>query len=148
VAIGRLAKRFPESRLILVSTAILAASLLAWALASSVLVLLILAIPLAFASGVLNTVINSSLTKSVYPEEVGGALGVSASVESLTRVIGPVAGAFLLDVLAPWAPGVLGALIMVWLVNYVWRRIVTNPDPPLPGRGEEVPGGVALQAEV
>jgi DHA1 family tetracycline resistance protein-like MFS transporter len=148
VAIGRLAKRFPESRLILVSTAILAASLLAWAIASSVLVLLVVAIPLAFASGVLNTVINSSITKSVYPEEVGGALGVSASIESLTRVIGPIAGAFLLDVLAPWAPGVLGALIMVWLVSYVWRRIVTNPDPPLPGRGEEANATMPAQAEL
>jgi DHA1 family tetracycline resistance protein-like MFS transporter len=148
VAIGRLAKRFPESRLILVSTAILAASLLAWAIASSVLVLLVVAIPLAFASGVLNTVINSSITKSVYPEEVGGALGLSASIESLTRVIGPIAGAFLLDVLAPWAPGVLGALIMVWLVSYVWRRIVTNPDPPLPGRGEEAIPTMPAQAEL
>ena len=148
VAIGWLAKRFPESHLILVSTAVLAASLLGWALASNLVVLLILAVPLAFASGVLNTVINSSITKSVYPEEVGGALGVSASIESLTRVIGPVAGAFLLDVLAPWAPGVLGALIMVWLLSYVWRRIVTNPDPPLPGRGEELPNGVAVRAEL
>jgi DHA1 family tetracycline resistance protein-like MFS transporter len=148
VAIGRLAKRFPESRLILFSTAILAVSLFGWALVPSVPVLLIIAIPLAFASGVLNTVINSSITKSVYPEEVGGALGVSASVESLTRVIGPVSGAFLLDVLAPWAPGVLGALIMVWLVSFVWRRIVTNPDPPLPGRGEEVNAAVPAQAEL
>ena len=139
VAIGRLAKRFPESRLILVATAILAVSLLAWAFTPSVLVLLIVAVPLAFASGVLNTVINSSITKSVYPEEVGGALGVSTSIESLTRIIGPVAGAFLLDVLGPWAPGVLGALIMAWLVSYVWRRIVANPDPPLPGWGEESP---------
>jgi DHA1 family tetracycline resistance protein-like MFS transporter len=147
VAIGRLAKRFRESRLILASTAILAASLFAWAIASSVLVLLVVAIPLAFASGVLNTIINSSISKSVYPEEVGGALGVSASVESLTRVIGPVAGAFLLDMLAPWAPGVLGALIMVWLVSYVWRRIVTNPDPPLPERGEEAHAAVAAQTE-
>jgi DHA1 family tetracycline resistance protein-like MFS transporter len=95
----------------------------------------------------LNTVINSSITKSVYPEEVGGALGVSASIESLTRVIGPVAGAFLLDVLAPWAPGVLGALIMAWLVGYVWRRLVANPDPPLPGRDGEEPEGVVLQVE-
>ena len=134
VAIGPLTKKFPENRLILVSVGILAVTLVGWALTPNVSVLLIVLAPLAFASGVLNTVINSSITKSVYPEEVGGALGISASIESLTRVIGPVAGAFLLDVLGPWAPGVVGALILIWLVYYVWRRIIVNPDPPLPSR--------------
>jgi DHA1 family tetracycline resistance protein-like MFS transporter len=96
--------------------------------------------------GVLNTVINGSITKSVYPEEVGGALGVSASIESLTCVIGPVAGAFLLDHLGPWAPGVVGAVIMAWLITFVWRRLIVNPDPPLPPRGDELTTQQPVQA--
>ena len=147
VAIGRLAKRFPESRLILVSVAVLAVTLLAWAVTPSVLVLLIVLAPLSFASGVLNTVINSAITKSVYPEEIGGALGVSASIESLTRVVGPVAGGILLDYLGPWAPGVAGAIVMAWLVTFVWQRIILNPDPPLPKRGAEPVPGVSAPAE-
>jgi DHA1 family tetracycline resistance protein-like MFS transporter len=143
LAIGRLAKRYPESRLILVATTILAVSLVAWALTPSVPILLVVAVPLAFASGVLNTVINSAITKSVHAEEVGGALGVSTSIESLTRVLGPVAGATLLDVLGPWAPGVFGSVIMVWLVSYVWRRIVVSPDPPMAGRGEKASATMA-----
>ena len=103
--------------------------------------------PLAFASGVLNTVINSSITKSVYPEEVGGALGVAASVESLTRVIGPAAGGLLLGALGTWAPGVIGAVIMAWVVIYVWRRLIVNPDPPLPGRGDNAPAQGSVQAQ-
>jgi DHA1 family tetracycline resistance protein-like MFS transporter len=138
VAIGRLTKRFPENRLILGAVIVLAFSLLAWAFTPNVLLLLVVLAPLAFASGVLNTVINSSITKSVYPEEVGGALGVAASVESFTRVIGPAAGGFLLGALGTWAPGIIGAVIMAWVVSYVWRRLIVNPDPPLPGRGEEV----------
>jgi DHA1 family tetracycline resistance protein-like MFS transporter len=147
VAIGRLTKRFREGYLILSSVAVLAASLLAWAFTPNVLVLLIVLAPLSFAVGVLNTVINSAITKSVYPEEVGGALGVSASVESLTRVLGPVAGALLLDYLGPWAPGVLGSVIMAWLVTFVWRRIVVNPDAPLPGRGQKAVTQEAVQAD-
>jgi DHA1 family tetracycline resistance protein-like MFS transporter len=143
VAIGRLTKRYPENRLMLVSVAILAITLLAWGFTPNVLLLLVVLAPLAFASGVLNTVINSEITKSVYAEEVGGALGISASIESLTRVIGPAAGGFLLGALGPWAPGVIGAAIMAWLVSYVWRRMIVNPDPPLPGRGEE---GVIAEA--
>ncbi len=137
VAIGRLAKRFPENHLILAAVALLAVSLLAWALAPNVLLLLIVLAPVALAAGVLNTIINSAITKSVYAEEVGGALGLATSIESLTRVIGPPLGGFLLGVLGPWAPGVVGAGLMAWLVSFVWRRLIVNPDPPLPQRPDE-----------
>jgi DHA1 family tetracycline resistance protein-like MFS transporter len=151
VAIGRLTKRFPENRLILASVLVLAVALLAWAFAPSVPVLLVVLAPLSFASGVLNTVINSAITKSVYPEEVGGALGVAASIESLTRVIGPAAGGFVLGALGTWAPGLMGAVIMAWLVSFVWRRLIVNPDPPLPRREGEVsrrePAPVQPQSE-
>lgn len=143
VAIGRLTKRFPENRLILASVAILTVSLLAWAFTPNVPLLLVVLAPVAFASGVLNTVINSAITKSVYPEEVGGALGVAASIESLSRVVGPAAGGFLLGVLGTWAPGVIGAVILAWLAGYVWRRLIVNPDPPLPSRGESTAPDVA-----
>jgi DHA1 family tetracycline resistance protein-like MFS transporter len=135
VAIGRLTKRFPENRLIFGAVILLSVSLLGWAFAPNVAVLLIVLAPVAFAAGILNTVINSAITKSVYPEEVGGALGVTTSIESLTRVIGPAAGGFVLGALGTWAPGVIGALIMAWLISYVWRRLIASPDPPLPRRG-------------
>jgi DHA1 family tetracycline resistance protein-like MFS transporter len=146
VAIGRLTKRFPENRLIFGAVIVLAFSLLAWAFAPNLLLLLLVLAPLSFAAGVLNTVINSSITKSVYPEEVGGALGVASSIESLTRVIGPAAGGFLLGALGSWAPGVAGAIIIAGVVVYVWRRLIVNPDPPLPVRGDKAPGQGAVQA--
>jgi DHA1 family tetracycline resistance protein-like MFS transporter len=139
VAIGRLAKRFAESRLILGAVGLLAVSLLGWAFAPNVPVLLLVLAPVALAAGVLNT-------KSVYPEEVGGALGLAASIESLTRVIGPTAGGLLLGALGPWAPGVVSAALMVWLVSFVWRRLVMNPDPPLPLRSHETAAEEAAQA--
>jgi DHA1 family tetracycline resistance protein-like MFS transporter len=146
VAIGRLTKRYPESRLIFGAVIVLALSLLGWALTPNIWLLLVVLAPLSFASGVLNTVLNSSITKSVYPEEVGGALGVSSSVESLTRVIGPAAGGFLLGALGTWAPGAIGAVIMAGLIAYVWRRLIVNPDPPLPTRGDKAPAEWAVQA--
>jgi DHA1 family tetracycline resistance protein-like MFS transporter len=147
VAIGRLTKRYPENRLIFGAVIVLAFSLLGWALAPNVWLLLVVLAPLSFASGVLNTVISSSITKSVYPEEVGGALGVASSVESLTRVIGPAAGGLLLGALGTWAPGVVGAVIMAGVVIYVWRRLIVNPDPPLPVRGDSTPAEGAVQAQ-
>jgi DHA1 family tetracycline resistance protein-like MFS transporter len=147
LAIGRLTKRYPENRLIFVSVIVLAFSLLGWAFTPNIWLLLVVLAPLSFAAGILNTVINSSITKSVYPEEVGGALGVSSSVESLTRVIGPAAGGFLLGALGTWAPGAIGAVIMAGLVAYVWRRLIVNPDPPLPSRSDRVPTDGAVQTQ-
>jgi DHA1 family tetracycline resistance protein-like MFS transporter len=132
--IGWLASRFNEYRLVFLATLIMTVSLFAWAVAPNLLFVLVILAPLAFAAGILNTLLNSTLSKAVYPEEVGGALGLSASLESLTRVISPAAGGFLLGSLGPWAPGLAGGLIMIWTVNYAWRRLVRKPDPPLPPR--------------
>lgn len=145
VAIGRLSKRFPENRLIFGSVVVLAVSLLAWAFTPNVPLLLIVLAPLSFASGILNTVINSAITKSVYAEEIGGALGVSASIESFSRVVGPAAGGFLLDQMGTWAPGVIGAALMAWVVVFAWRRLIVNPDPPLPRRGSDEAGPEAAR---
>ena len=133
-AVGRLTARFSERRIIFVSSGVMALALLAWAFVPNVLTLLVVLAPMAFAGGTLNTVLSSALTKSVYPEEIGGTLGLAASVESLTRVIAPSAGGFLLEFIGTWAPGIFGALLMTWVVSFVWRRIVVNPDPPLPAR--------------
>jgi DHA1 family tetracycline resistance protein-like MFS transporter len=134
-AIGWLTAHFDDSRLILLATTVMTLSLLAWAFAPNLLILLVVLAPLSFATGILNTVINSAITKSVYPEEVGGTLGLSASIESLSRVIAPSAGGFVLQNLGTWAPGVFSGLIMLWVVTFVWRRLIVNPDPPLPERG-------------
>jgi DHA1 family tetracycline resistance protein-like MFS transporter len=134
VAIGRLTDRFSEYSLILSAVTTMAGALLAWALTPNVPVLLVVLIPIAVSSGILNTVINSALTKVVYFEEVGGALGLSAALESATRALSPVIGGLLLDHLGPGAPGVAGALIMTWVVAFTLQRLIRNPDPPLPRR--------------
>ncbi len=138
-AVGWLSKRFSEKNLILVSTITMAISLLAWAFTPNVITLLIIMAPLAFAGGTLGTIINSALTKSVYPEEVGGTLGLAASLESGTRVIAPSIGGLLLGQVGTWAPGVVSAIIMVWVSSFVWRKLFVNPDPPLPQRNQPLP---------
>lgn len=132
--VGWLASRFDENRLIFLTTVIMGISLFAWALAPSVAALLVILAPLAFAAGILNTLLNSTLSKAVYTEEVGGTLGLSASLESLTRVISPSFGGYLLGSIGAWAPGIAGGAIMIWTVSYAWRRMVRKPDPPLPPR--------------
>ncbi len=122
--IGILTRRFQESWLIITGLWLMAFSLLAWAFAGNVWILLVIMIPLALSGGVLNTVIQSSLSKSVSIEEVGGILGIAASLEAFTRVIAPSVGGLLLDSFGRWAPGVFSALLMVWAISYAYRRII------------------------
>ncbi len=126
VAIGQLTKRFDERHLIIVSSVVMTFALVAWALTPSVIILLIVLIPLAFSGGIMNTVVNSALTKVVRVEEVGGILGLSAALESATRVLSPTVGGILMEFLGTWAPGIAGAIITAWLSTFIWRKI-TNP---------------------
>jgi DHA1 family tetracycline resistance protein-like MFS transporter len=136
--IGRLTRRWSDKQLLFAGTIGLSLSLLAWAFTPSVWFLLLVLIPIAVSGGILGVVSNSALTKSVYPEETGGALGLSAALDSLARVVAPIAGGFLIDRLGTPAPGMLGAAIMGGLIIFVWRRILPVPDQacPVPAEGD------------
>lgn len=125
--VGRLSQRFRDDLLIFAGVGIMALSLLGWALTPSVMVLLIVLAPTAFAGGVLNTVLSSALTKAVEPQEIGGILGLSTSIESATRVIAPTLGGLLLEQYGAWSPGVFGATLLAGLFLYVWRKIFNHP---------------------
>jgi len=124
VLIGRLTKRFRENWLIITGLWVMAMALLAWAFTTKLWVLLLVILPLALAGGVLNTVLQSAISKSVHRDEVGGILGIAGSLEALTRVIGPSVGGLLLQSLGIWAPGVFSAVIMGWAVTFAYRRII------------------------
>jgi DHA1 family tetracycline resistance protein-like MFS transporter len=125
--VGRITKRVREDILIAISVIVMAFGLLGWALAPSVLFLLVIMAPTAVAGGLLNTILTSTLTKAVEPQEVGGIIGISTSIESLTRVIAPILGGYLLVALGAWAPGLLGAIILGGLSLYVWNKIYNHP---------------------
>jgi DHA1 family tetracycline resistance protein-like MFS transporter len=62
-------------------------------------------------------------------------LGISASLESTTRVIAPSAGGFLLGAVGAWAPGVVSSILMLWAIWFAYRRIIRaklRPVPPAP----------------
>lgn len=122
--IGQLTRRFRETWLIITGLWVMAGALLAWAFTDNLGVLLAVLLPLALAGGVLNTVVQSAISKSVSREEVGGMLGIAASLEAVTRVIAPSMGGFLLQSLGTWGPGVFSAALMAWAVSFAYRRII------------------------
>jgi MFS transporter, DHA1 family, tetracycline resistance protein len=130
--VGRITNRIREDYLIVGSIIVMAFSLAAWAFTPSIPVLLVVMAPMSFAGGLLNTVLSSTLTKSVAPNEIGGILGLSASIESLTRVFAPALGGILLSGLGVWAPGLFGAIVLTGLSFYVWNTILNNPAVLIP----------------
>ncbi|MBI9044287.1 MAG: MFS transporter [Anaerolineaceae bacterium] len=125
--VGKLTERFRDDQLILSSVGIMALSLLGWAFTPTVVILLIVLAPISYAGGVLNTVISSALTKSVAGHEIGGILGFSSSIESLTRVIAPTLGGILLERLGYWSPGTFSAILLTGLFLYILKRICNHP---------------------
>ncbi len=125
--IGRLTNRFREDHLITVAVALMAVSLLGWALAPSVFWLLVVLTPTSISGGILNTLLSSTLTKTVAPQEIGGILGLSASVESSTRIIAPILGGALLEKVGTWSPGAFGAIVMIGVTVYVFTKILNHP---------------------
>lgn len=125
--VGRLASRYREDLLIAVSVVVMGVALIGWAWAPSVLWLYIITAPIALAGGLLNTLLSSILTKAVEPQEIGGILGLSAAVESSTRIIAPILGGLLLQQIGTWAPGAFGAIIMVGVSIYVFIKIYNHP---------------------
>lgn len=135
IGIGLITKRFKENAIIITALWLMALGLIGWAVTPNLPTLLIVIVPLSLGGGTLNTVLNSAITKAVTREELGGTLGISTSLESLTRVISPSVGGYLLGNLGAWAPGIVSAALMLWAIWFAYRHIVlvkTSVTPPSP----------------
>ncbi len=112
-AIGPVVKRFGERRLVQAGQAIAAAGLVASALVSSWLLLLLAVAPLAIGLSLATPTLNSLLTRESPTEEYGRVLGLSQSVAALARVLGPLAAGFAFDYIGVPAPFLLAAALLL-----------------------------------
>ena len=124
---GQLTKRYREDTLILIAGVLMTISLLGWAFTPSVFWLMVVLTPTAISGGVLNTLLSSTLTKAVEPQEIGGILGLGASIESATRIIAPILGGYLLQSFGTWSPGAFGAVLMVGITIFIFFNIFNHP---------------------
>ena len=122
--IGMLTRRFRENWLIVTGLWVMAGALFAWAFTDRLWLLLVVILPLGLSGGVLNTVLQSAISKSVSRDEIGGTLGIAGSLEAITRVIAPTLGGLLIQQVGRWAPGIFSALLMAWVITFMYRRVV------------------------
>jgi DHA1 family tetracycline resistance protein-like MFS transporter len=126
--VAPVSKRFHENPLILVCIALMAVGLAAWGFAPGIPSTLGALLLVSLGGGVFGAVGNSALSHAVAPSDVGSVLGVGTSLESITRVIGPSVGGFLLGTVGTWSPGATGAVILVLLLPYA-AVVLRRPVP-------------------
>ena len=111
-AIGKLAKRFGEIRLVLFGTMVCSVALLAF---GSVVTLSAIVISLCFLSlghGMLHPSLSSLASKGAAADRRGATMGVFQSAGSLARVVGPPTAGYLYDSFSKSAPFYSGAVIL------------------------------------
>ena len=135
-----LTRRFSDPQLITAATLLAGVSLIAWGFSPTLLVLALMMPFLSLGMAVSNTIVGSALTKSVYPDEVGGINGLSTATGSLMRIPAPFVAGLLLSV-GGWAPGLVAGALTLAVVPFAYRRLIRHPDAPLPPR--EIPVAAA-----
>ena len=127
--IGRLSRRFGEERLLLVGLALIGIGLLALPAARWLSLLALMLAALAVGMGLVQPSLNSLISRRSGREEQGEVLGVSQSVGSLARVLGPLAAGFLFAEFGRDAPYLWGAALVAaaWLLTVLlWREVGSN----------------------
>jgi DHA1 family tetracycline resistance protein-like MFS transporter len=122
--IGRLSRRFGEERLLLAGLALIGLGLLALPAARWLSLLAFVLAALAVGMGLVQPSLNSLISRRAGREQQGEVLGVSQSVGSLARVLGPLAAGFLFAEFGRDTPYLWGAALVAaaWLLTMVlWR---------------------------
>jgi MFS transporter, DHA1 family, tetracycline resistance protein len=110
--IGRLARRFGEERLVLCGLVLIGIGFLVLPFARDLAVLGVGVSGLALGMGLTQPSLNSLISRGVGREEQGEILGISQSVGSLSRVIGPVLAGILFADLGRDSPFLWGAALV------------------------------------
>lgn len=135
--LGRLATRFGEERLLLVGLALIGAGLVILPLPRGIPLLGLALSALALGMGLVQPSLNSLISRRAGREEQGEVLGVSQSVGSLARVIGPGVAGFLFAGLGRDSPFLLGAALIAAALILAAKLVRHLGGPRLAGAAGE-----------
>ncbi|NXK94050.1 S22AI protein, partial [Formicarius rufipectus] len=121
LVVGRLTNHCTEMTLLRLSVFVFASVGLGMALMRTVWHYCIIAVPLVFAFSVLATITDSILTKAVPSSDTGAMLGICASVQPLTRTVGPTIGGVLYKQFGVPSFGYLQLVVNIGLFVYLLK---------------------------
>ena len=113
VLVGKVVPRIGEHRLVPAAILLMAVALAGHALAPTVPVLMAAMGLLAMGMGFNSPSILSVISRLADPADQGGTLGVSQSLASLARIVGPIWGGFVFDRFGPTVPFYTSAALML-----------------------------------
>jgi DHA1 family tetracycline resistance protein-like MFS transporter len=119
-----LVKKIGELSLLRYGLAAMSLGLLGLVLATNWQQLAAVALVFSFGTGVTRVVVSSLVSQYAPPDKKGGVIGVSASIESFTRIIGPLLGGWIIGTIHPNYIGYVGgamSLVGFWLAFTVHR---------------------------
>ena len=145
--IGRLTRRFGEERLLFCGLALIGAGLLVLPVSREIPILGIAVTLLALGMGLMQPSLNSLISRRAGREEQGEVMGVSQSIGSLSRVLGPAAAGFFFAEFGRnaaffWGAALVAAALMVALklVRGLGAARLARVEP-LGSRSEGDPAG-------
>ncbi|NXK73981.1 S22AI protein, partial [Amazona guildingii] len=121
LVIGKLTSHCTEMTLLKLSVFVFAGVGLGMALMRTVWHYCIIAVPLMFAFSTLSTITDSILTKAVPSSDTGTMLGICASVQPLTRTVGPTIGGVLYKHFGVSSFGFLQLIVNTGLFVYLLK---------------------------
>ena len=92
--------------------------------------ILVAMVPAAIGGGLLQPSINSLLTRSVSPVEIGGTLGISAALLSAANAIAPLVGGALFEGIGSGAPYWFGAILVAILLPFAFKGLKNKKTVP------------------
>ncbi|KFW70254.1 Solute carrier family 22 member 18, partial [Pygoscelis adeliae] len=121
LVVGKLANHCTERTLLRLSVFVFAGVGLGMSLMRTVWHYCIIAVPLVFAFSTLGTITDSILTKAVPSSDTGTMLGICASVQPLTRTVGPTIGGVLYKQFGVSSFGYLQLIVNIGLFVYLLK---------------------------
>lgn len=118
--VGRVVKKVGEARLVPVAILLIACGLALIPLSRSIAMLFLANGILAVGMGFNNPSLVSLISQRSDPEDQGGVLGVSQSLASLARILGPAWGGFLYERFGVGTPYFSSAAIMALAALVAW----------------------------
>lgn len=111
--IGAIVKRFGEFKALMLGLIASALGLYYVALVDSWWKLIVVALLFSFGHGVSRPPLTSIITQAAPPNRRGGVLGAVTSLESLSRILGPLLGGWLIALHPSWLGWVGGTLYVI-----------------------------------
>jgi MFS transporter, DHA1 family, tetracycline resistance protein len=129
-AVGPIAKRLGDHKALILGLACSCVGLSALALVDVWWKLFFVAFPFSFGHTLARPALTSLITQAVPPQQRGGVLGATTSLESVGRIIAPILGGWLIAFHPNWLGALGGMLFGVATVLAATLRPIASPHQP------------------